>query len=104
MAQYFQIFVFTSAEREYAKIIVDYLNDKKNYIQGILSREHCYQTKNGVLIKDLRIIKNRDLSQIVIVDNFVHSFGLQIENGIPILCYTDQKDDKQLLGLQKLLI
>jgi hypothetical protein len=30
----------------------------------------------------------------VIVDNLVHSFGLQIENGIPILDFTNNKEDK----------
>lgn len=104
MSNFYQIFVFTSAERDYAQTIVDYLNEKKGNIRGILSREHCYQTKNGLLIKDLRIIKNRNLSQIVLVDNMVHSFGLQIENGVPILCFTNQKNDKELLGLEKMLI
>ena len=52
------------------------------------------ETHNGLRIKDLRIIKNRSLSDIVIVDNLVHSFGLQIDNGIPILDFTNNKDDK----------
>lgn len=55
-------------------------------------------------IKDLRIIKNRQLSDIVIVDNLVHSFGLQIDNGIPILDFIDNKEDKELLGLEKILL
>lgn len=33
------------------------------------------ETKNGFFIKDLRIIKNRELKDIVIVDNLAHSFG-----------------------------
>jgi CTD small phosphatase-like protein 2 len=52
----------------------------------------------------LRIIKNRDLSDIIIVDNLVHSFGLQLDNGIPILDFTDNKHDRELLGLEKILI
>jgi len=43
------------------------------------------ETNNGYNVKDLRIVDNRELKDIVIVDNLVHSFGLQIENGIPIL-------------------
>jgi CTD small phosphatase-like protein 2 len=62
------------------------------------------QTKNGFFIKDLRIIKNRDLKDMVIVDNLLHSFGLQIDNGIPILEFIDNKDDKELEHLEKYLI
>ena len=38
------------------------------------------------------------------MDNLVHSFGLQIENGIPILDFTDNKNDRELYGLEKLLV
>ena len=62
------------------------------------------ETQNGFFIKDLRIIQNRELKDIVIVDNLVHSFGLQITNGIPILEFLDNKNDKELLGLEKTLI
>jgi CTD small phosphatase-like protein 2 len=33
------------------------------------------QTEEGVYIKDLSIIKNRNLKDIVIIDNAVYSFG-----------------------------
>jgi CTD small phosphatase-like protein 2 len=33
------------------------------------------ETEEGVFIKDLRIIKNRNLNDLVIVDNAVYSFG-----------------------------
>lgn len=61
------------------------------------------ETHNGFFIKDLRIIKNRGLKDLIIVDNLVHSFGLQIDNGIPILEYLKGKEDRELLGIEKLL-
>ena len=41
----------------------------------ILSRNFCLETKKGLFIKDLRIIKNRNLQDMVIVDNLSHSFA-----------------------------
>jgi CTD small phosphatase-like protein 2 len=64
---------------------VEKLNRRKVFIKGILHREHCLETKKGKFIKDLRIIKNRSLKDMVLIDNLVESFGLQISNGIPIL-------------------
>lgn len=47
------------------------LNQHKVYIKDVLHREHCFKTKRGKLIKDLRIIKNRELKDIVIMDSSV---------------------------------
>lgn len=62
------------------------------------------QTEEGVFIKDLRIIKNRNLKDIVIVDNAVYSFGFQLENGIPILPFYDDKKDEEMLHLINYLV
>lgn len=40
----------------------------------------------------------------MIVDNLVHSFGLQIDNGIPILDFTNNKEDRELLGVERILM
>ena len=50
-------------------------------------------------IKDLRIIKNRELSDMVIVDNAVYSFGFQLDNGIPILPFYKDPKDEELVHL-----
>jgi len=35
----------------------------------------------------------------VLVDNAVYSFGYQLENGIPIIPFYDDKEDEELLHL-----
>jgi CTD small phosphatase-like protein 2 len=52
----------------------------------------------------LRIVENRSLKDIVIVDNKVESFGLQIDNGIPILDFYGSAKDIELVHLEKTLI
>jgi len=62
------------------------------------------ETKIGFFIKDLRIVKNRSLKDMIIVDNLAHCFGFQIENGIPILEFHDDKHDRELKYLCTYLI
>ena len=40
-----------------------------------LYRDHCIKTNEGIYIKDLRILKNKNLCNVIIVDNAVYSFG-----------------------------
>jgi CTD small phosphatase-like protein 2 len=54
-------------------------------------------------IKDLRIIANRDLKDVILVDNFMYSYSFQFENGVPILPYFGGKEDDELEHLAKLL-
>ena len=62
-------------------------------------RDSCIKTEEGVYIKDLRIIKNRKLKDLVIIDNAVYSFGFQLDNGIPILPFYEDKKDEEMLHL-----
>ena len=62
-------------------------------------RQHCIETEEGFYVKDLRVISNRSLSDIVLVDNSVYSFGYQVDNGIPILSYYNDPRDEELLHL-----
>ena len=47
----------------------------------------------------MRILANRNLKNIIIVDNAVYSFGYQLENGIPIISWHNDKYDKELYNL-----
>lgn len=56
-------------------------------------------TSEGYYVKDLRIFAEKDLSEIVIVDNSVYSFAFQIDNGIPIIPFYNDKSDEEMLHL-----
>eukprot|EP00356_Strombidium_inclinatum_P009858 CAMPEP_0170486536 /NCGR_PEP_ID=MMETSP0208-20121228/5519_1 /TAXON_ID=197538 /ORGANISM="Strombidium inclinatum, Strain S3" /LENGTH=131 /DNA_ID=CAMNT_0010760499 /DNA_START=2589 /DNA_END=2981 /DNA_ORIENTATION=+ len=68
-----------------------------------LYRDHCYRTQEGIFIKDLSLIRNRDLRDMIIIDNAVYSFGLHINNGIPIIPYYSKKANPNDEELQHLI-
>lgn len=83
----FEICVYTASEKSYADAILDQLDPKRLYFKQRLYREQCTFIKvdnKQVYVKDLRCIKDYDLSSIVIVDNSLLSFSLHVDNGIPI--------------------
>ena len=104
MTNYYDIFVFTASSPNYANTIINYIDPTGKLINGILTRSNCMETKNGFFIKDLRIIKNRDLKNLIMVDNLSHSFGFQIENGVPILEWHNDFKDMELKYLADYLI
>lgn len=79
--------------------MLDYLDPREQYVHHRLFRESCVQTPEGIYIKDLRILANRELSDVVLVDNAAYSFGYQIENGIPIIPFYYNKKDQELRHL-----
>jgi CTD small phosphatase-like protein 2 len=93
------VVVFTASHECYAAVVLDYLDPKAKYISHRLFREHCWQTEEGVYIKDLRVLRNRDLANVLLVDNAAYSYYFQLENGVPIIPYYDDKTDKELLSL-----
>lgn len=77
--------------------------DKKREIFSFrLFREHCYPTEKGLYIKDIRVI-NRPLKDIMLVDNAAYSYGFQPFNGIPIIPFTGNKEDVELILLVEYL-
>ena len=54
-------------------------------------------------MKDLRIFKGWDLANIVIIDNSAYSFAFQVDNGIPIIPFFDDKQDEEMLHLMQYL-
>jgi len=99
LSQKYEIIVFTASHSCYANVVLDYLDPHEQYIHHRLFRESCVVTDEGVHIKDLRVIGNRNLQDMVLIDNAAYSFGFQIENGIPIIPFYDNKNDQELRHL-----
>jgi len=103
MSKEFEIIIFTAAEQKYAEYVIKLLDPERNYVSHILHRDNCLKTRKGLFIKDLRLIKNRDLKDMVIVDNFTPSFSFQIDNGIPIITWEGDLKDQELKYLMSYL-
>lgn len=101
--KYFEVMVFTASHSSYANVVLDHLDPTGELIHHRLYREHCIlATNQGPYVKDLRIL-NRDLSQVVLVDNAAYSYSFQLDNGIPIIPYYSGKQDYELPALQTYL-
>mmetsp|Transcript_28668 Transcript_28668/g.51039 ORF Transcript_28668/g.51039 Transcript_28668/m.51039 type:complete len:403 (+) Transcript_28668:805-2013(+) len=96
--QDFEVIVFTASHRCYADEVLNYLDPTGTLIHHRLYRENCIIT-DGVHIKDLRVLGNRRLQDIVIVDNAAYSFAYQLDNGIPIISWYSDPADKELFNL-----
>ena len=70
----FEVIVFTASHRCYADVVLDHIDPTGELIHHRLYRESCVLME-GIYIKDLRILDNRDLKDIVIVDNAAYSFA-----------------------------
>jgi CTD small phosphatase-like protein 2 len=97
-AKDFEVIVFTASHQCYADAVLDHLDPDRTLIHSRLYRENCIVMKN-MHIKDLRILRNRKLKNIVIVDNAAYSFAYQLENGIPIISWHNDPHDRELFNL-----
>lgn len=100
LAKNFEVIVFTASHSCYANVVLDYLDPNNEYIDYRLYREHCYQTPEGMYVKDLRVL-GRDLKDVALVDNAAYSYAFQLDNGIPILPYYHGSQDYELKALEK---
>ena len=73
---YAEIIVFTASHVSYADVILDFIDPKKEIFDFRLYRQHCVVSpETNLYIKDLRILKDRDLKDVVLIDNATYSFG-----------------------------
>ena len=103
LAQFYEIAVFTAAERTYATKIIKHFDPNSEYIKHLLSREHCVHVSN-FYVKDLRIISDRKLEDMVIVDNSIVAFAFNLDNGVPINDFRgDEPMDEELIYMTSYL-
>jgi Dullard-like phosphatase family protein len=98
----YEVIVFTASHKCYADEVLDYLDPTGSLIHHRLYRENCLLI-DSVYIKDLRVLGNRRLQDIVIVDNAAYSFAYQLDNGIPIISWYADPTDSELNSLAQYL-
>ena len=97
MSEYYDIAIFAGSDKTYAKQILNFIDPHRKNFLGQFFREHCIISDKCYIVKDLRIFKERDLSQIVIVDDAATCFYNNLDNGVPIIPYHGNKSDTQLV-------
>ena len=96
----YEIVIFTASISKYAGPLLDIL-DKNKLCSYRLFREHCTLI-NTSFVKDLKKL-GRDLKDVVIVDNSPMAYLLNSDNGLPILTWFDDKNDRELYRICPIL-
>lgn len=104
VSKYYDIGIFTAACKNYANMILDEIDPENKYFMFRLYRHACIPIQDKLYIKDLRIIKNIDLSKTVLMDNSLYSFINQPSNGMLVNSFYDDPEDVQLISAKNYLI
>ncbi|KAM3876268.1 CTD small phosphatase-like protein 3 [Diretmus argenteus] len=97
MAKLYEMFVYTSAKKEYAEKILDILDPRRKLFRHRLYREDCTCVL-GHYVKDLSFLE-RDLAKTVVLDNAPHTYPYHLMNTIPIKSWSGGREDRALQRL-----
>ncbi|CAI9768768.1 unnamed protein product [Fraxinus pennsylvanica] len=97
VSRLFEIIIFTASQSIYAEPLLKVLDPKRKIFRHRVYRESCVHLDDNYL-KDLSIL-GRDLARVVMIDNSPQAFGFQVDNGIPIESWFDDRADTELLSL-----
>lgn len=95
--------MFTASHPFYAENAIKLIDPDSKIFSHRLFRANCIQTEQGPYVKDLRIL-NRDKKSLIIVDNSIVSFAFQLENGVPIIPFYDDRDDDFIIKIKDYLM
>lgn len=99
----YEIAIYTASLKYYADRILKIIDPARQHVSHVLYRESCARTKSGKLVKDLSVIGNVGLENMILVDNNMYSMWPQPHNGIPILHFTYDRTDRELELLHEYL-
>ena len=102
-SQKFEVVIFTASQPEYANAMLDIIDPNNKYFHHRLFRDSCMNIEgsgsSSSYVKDLNVL-GRDLSKCILVDNSPHVFGYNLDNGIPISSWYDDRQDNELEKLE----
>ena len=104
VSKYFDLAIFTAASKGYADTILDFIDPNNELFQFRLYRDACIPIQQKLYIKDLRIIKNYDPMNVILMDNSLYSFMNQPSNGMLVNSFYTNHKDNQLISAKNFLI
>ena len=104
VSKFFDVGIFTASVKEYADAVINFLDPENKFIKFRLYRNNCIRFNDCFSVKDLRILKNVDLKNIILIDNSMYSFAAQLTNGILINSFYENKNDCELFNVLGYLI
>ena len=104
MKQIYELIIFSSGTLDYIMPIIKIIEKKGKFFEYILYRKHISFLKNGEYYKDLSLL-NRNLKNVIIVDDMAKNFVLHKSNGICIKPFKgdviNNRNTLELLGQKK---
>ena len=100
LKQYFEIGLFTSSNKSYADTVVSHFDPHDELFDFRLYKDCCLDIGDSISIKDIRVLRGREIKNIFLVDNNLYCYGLQLTQGIPIVPFMGDASDTELLKLQ----
>lgn len=106
LKEHYRIVIYTASVKAYADTILGYLDPNNELFEYRYYREHCIHINNSH-IKDLRLFTqpnsfndtNWSLDELLLIDNSSQCFGFHINNGYPMLPFTDDPNDIEMVHL-----
>ena len=99
MKKLYELILFSLGTSEYVSPIIKNIEKKEKFFEHILYREHVTYDDNGNFFKNLNLL-NRDMKNILIVDDNSKNFKYHKSNGICIKpFYGDLNNDKITLKI-----
>ena len=87
--------IFTAANTNYAKQIIDVLDPEKKIFSRYFFVDSCVVPRPNIYVKDLSVV-GTDLSRTVLVDDSFMSFGGKYDNAIKVTPFNGSKKDTEL--------
>ena len=97
MNSYFDLGIFTAALKNYAEAALKIIDPSEKFFKFKFFRDSCINIDDKIYIKDLSIIDNYDLKNIILVDNSLYSFLNNLNNGVLVNSFYYDESDKQLI-------
>ena len=101
---YFELAIFTASSKRYADTIINYIDPNNEFFKFRLYRDACIPIQKYLFIKDLRIIKDYDPMNVILMDNSLYSFINQPSNGMLIYSFYSNHKDNELMHAKNFLI